>query len=313
MMIETLESAAATGRVVRRVVMLLALAVAGAAAAQALVAGGDGAAALRERHGALQESLRNNAFGSALHLDSVQNAGDLRGDVYAVVEHPFETLSARLGQAGPWCDVLILHLNVKQCRSDTGAAGVTISIHVGRKYDQPLEETHQVDFIFRVVAATPEHLHVTLRADSGPLGTRDYRIMVQATPLPGGRSFMHMSYSYGYGVAARLAMQAYLGTLGSGKVGFTVVGRRADGQPEYVGGVRGVVERNTMRYYLAIDAYLASLGAPAAQQFERRLQAWFAATEAYALQLREMSQADYLAMKRKEIARKPSPPAIPPG
>jgi hypothetical protein len=31
------------------------------------------------------------------------------------------------------------------------------------------------------------------------------------------------------------------------------------GQPDYIGGVRGLVERNTMRYYLAIDAYLSTL------------------------------------------------------
>jgi len=31
------------------------------------------------------------------------------------------------------------------------------------------------------------------------------------------------------------------------------------GQPDYIGGVWGLVERNTMRYYLAIDAYLSTL------------------------------------------------------
>ena len=31
-----------------------------------------------------------------------------------------------------------------------------------------------------------------------------------------------------------------------------------DGQPQLVGGVRGVLERNTLRYYLAIDAWLAA-------------------------------------------------------
>ncbi len=251
----------------------------------------------------LQEALRNNAFGRALHLDSVQNSGDLRGDIHAVLDHPFETVSARLSQPAVWCEVMILHLNVKQCRLDGPAASPQLTLHVGRKYDQPLEEAYQVEFGFRQFALNAEFMHVGLRADNGPLGTRDYRIAVRAVPLPDGKTFLHLSYAYGYGMAARMAMQAYLSTVGSAKIGFTVVERRPDGAPVHIGGVRGVVERNTMRYYLAIDAYLASLGLPAAQQVERRLREWFASTERYAPQLHEMNEADYLAMKRKEIAR----------
>jgi hypothetical protein len=58
-----------------------------------------------------------------------------------------------------------------------------------------------------------------------------------------------------------------------------------------------------MRYYLAIDAYLASLTAPPAQQRTQRMEAWFAATEQYATQLHELDRDDYLAMKRREFTR----------
>ncbi len=299
-------SCSSVGLRFRRWAMALALCV-GAAPVVAQAPGADSAAALRERYTALQEPLRNNPFGRALHLDSVQNSGDLRGDIHAVVEHPFAALGASLGKAETWCDILILHLNVKHCSVAPGAGGTTVSVNVGRKFDQPIEETYRVDFAFRQVAATPEYLHATLRADSGPMGTRDYRISLQAVPLEGGRSFMHMSYSYGYGMAARLALSAYLSTLGSGKVGFSVVDKSPDGKPVYVGNVRGVVERNTMRYYLAIDAYLGAMAAPPAQQVEKRLRDWFAATERYALQLREMSESEYLEMKRKEVTRRPAP------
>jgi hypothetical protein len=279
----------------------------GATTAPAQSAAGDSVQALRERYAELQEPLRNNPFGRALHLDSVQNSGDLRGDIHAVVEHPFATLGAALGKAETWCDVLILHLNVKQCRVVPDAAAITLVVHIGRKFDQPIDEAYRVEFAFRQVAATPEYLHASLRADSGPMGTRDYSIALKAVPLDEGRSFMHLSYSYGYGMAARLALQAYLSTLGSGKMGFSVIDKRPDGTPVYVGSVRGVVERNTMRYYLAIDSYLGALAVPPAQQVEKRLRDWFTATERYALQLHEMSEAEYLDMKRKEVARRAAP------
>ena len=58
-----------------------------------------------------------------------------------------------------------------------------------------------------------------------------------------------------------------------------------------------------MRYYLAIDAYLAAYSLPAPEQFEKRIREWYASTERYAPQLHEMEQNDYLDMKRKEMRR----------
>ncbi len=121
-----------------------------------------------------------------------------------------------------------------------------------------------------------------LSADEGPLSTRNYRIQVEAIPLDPKRSLIHMSYAYAYGFAARMAMQTYLTTLGRNKVGFSITGRNAEGKPVYIGGVLGLLERNTMRYYLAIDAYLVAYSLPPAEQFERRIQEWYASTERYA-------------------------------
>jgi hypothetical protein len=82
-----------------------------------------------------------------------------------------------------------------------------------------------------------------------------------------------------------------------------VTGRDAQGRPTHVGGMLGATERNTMRYFLAIDAYLASLAAPQEKRVDKRLNDWFAATEKYPRQLHEMDRGEYLAMKQKETKR----------
>ena len=64
-----------------------------------------------------------------------------------------------------------------------------------------------------------------------------------------------------------------------------------------------MVERNTMRYYLAIDAYLSKLNTPANQQLEQRLQSWYRSTEEYPRQLHEVELNEYLTMKRDEYQR----------
>ena len=142
-----------------------------------------------------------------------------------------------------------------------------------------------------------------MAAETGPLSTRNYRLTLEAVPLDAKRTFVHMSYAYAYGVAARMAMQGYLATAGRDKVGFSITGKGDDGKPVYIDGVRGVVERNTMRYYLAIEAYLGAVAAPPAEQSDKRLRDWFNATERYAVQLHEVERDDYLAMKRRELQR----------
>jgi len=278
----------------------MALALALVAASHSPVAAQE-AAGLRARHVALQDRLASNQFGRPLVLESAQTSGDLKGDVYAVVDHPFSAVQQGLQSAEHWCDILILHLNVKRCRIAGG--GNTLSLAVGRKFDQPIDDAYQLDFAYRVVATTADYLQVQLTAEEGPLSTRNYRIQVEAVPVDAKRSVVHMSYAYGYGMAARLAMQTYLATIGSSKVGFTILEKRADGNTVYQGGVLGLLERNTMRYYLAIDAYLNALPLPAGEQVERRIRDWYASTERYAPQLHEMEQADYLDMKRREIKR----------
>jgi hypothetical protein len=166
-----------------------------------------------------------------------------------------------------------------------------------------MDEAYPVDFVFRMVALSPVYLQVTLEATQGPIATSDYHILLEAAAAPDGRTLVRLSYSYAFGIAGRIAMQTYLGTAGRDKVGFTVDGTHADGRPRLVGGTRGVVERNTMRYYLAIEAYLGALSVPAPERMEKSLRAWFAGSERYPRQLHEMEQGEYLAMKRAEVSR----------
>jgi len=286
-----------------RLLLALALALAASPWAQA-----QDAAALKARYADSQERLANNPFGRPLFLESKQTAEDLKGDIYSVVEHPFATVQQALRGGDHWCDILILHLNVKGCKASVEGGATRLALAVGRKFDQPADEAYQLLFNYRLAASTADYLQVQLNADEGPLGTRNYRIRLEAVPIDARRSFIHMSYSYGYGFAARMAMQAYLGTIGSAKVGFSSDGRGADGKPAYVGGVLGLVERNTMRYYLAIDSYLGAYNLPPGEQVEKRINAWYDATERYATQLHEMEKAEYLEMKRNEIRRQTGEP-----
>jgi hypothetical protein len=271
----------------------------------ALAAGSDAnsATSLQAKYAELGPQLSNNQFKRPLHVVSAESPTHLKADIYALVDYPFAAVQEALIDPEHWCDVLILHLNTKYCRASGSRASRVLMVSIGKKTFQPLNDAYSVEFAFSVAATTPEYFDVGLNAKTGPLGTSDYHIELEATPVQSGKTFLHLTYSYAYSFVGRVAMQGYLATIGSGKVGFTSTGQQAGGQPDYIGGVRGVVERNTMRYYLAIDAYLSALSIPPPEQLDKRLQNWFSSTELYPRQLREVDRAAYLAMKRSEYLR----------
>ena len=297
--------------VLKWIAFLGALAISMSAVAQVAAQSPSGseskATILQEKYAALSQALTKNQYKRPLFLESSEASNKISSTAYAVLDSSFSTVSATLKKPGLWCEVLILHLNTKYCFASADMSPATLKVNIGKKTPQELPDTFSLDFSFSLIESSPNYLAVQLNADKGPLGTTDYRLELQAVPLDGGKTFMYLRYSYGFGTAARLAMQTYLATLGRGKIGFTQVSQEQ--KSSFVGGMRGAVERNTMRYYLAIEAYLASLKQGPANQANTRFNHWFDATEEYPEQLREVEKAAYLAMKKDEYQRQQSAPS----
>ena len=253
--------------------------------------------ALHALYAASVERLRDSSFGRPLWIASTEADGRLEGEIRAVVEHPFTDVEA-LADPAHWCELLTLLPNIRQCRT---ADDRQLTLRFARRFDQPPAEAHPVRFDMRTRAVRGAHLEVVLQAPKGPLGTSDYRVELGAVPVAKERVFLRVRYGYAYGLSARLAGESYLATRGSDKVGFTIVASDAAGAPQYIGGLRGAVERNAMRLYLAIDAYLDALDAPVAQRRDRSLRTWLDAIACYPRQLAEADRVAYLEAKRERL------------
>ena len=263
---------------------------------------------LRARFAQAQARQVDRLLDQPIYLQSTESNNQVQGDVHALIDAQFAQVRASLLRADQWCGVLILHLNVQYCRASGPPGQEVLDVGLGRKFDEPLDDLHWLHFSYRVARADDGYLKVALDAPAGPLGTRDYRLVFEAAPSADARTLVHLGFGYGHGVAARLAMQAYLATLARDKVGFSSSGTGSDGRQQLVGGLRGVTERNTMRYYLAIEAYLAVLALPPAQRLAQSLQNWFTATERYPRQLHEVDRPAYLGSKQRQLKRQESEP-----
>ena len=255
-------------------------------------------AARRAKHAELADRFASSAFGRPLVLDASDDRQRVNGEAYAVLDQAFARASATLSDPVQWCEIMLLPFNTKQCVTSTASPdALALTVSVGRKYSTPLDSTYRLEFRFAPSVRTADFMRAELTAPSGPFGTREYRIVLEMVPLDERRTFMHFGYSYAYGALARTAMQAYLSTIGANKVGFT------QEQGDLVRGMRGVMERNTMRYLLAIEAYLRALSAPERDRPARMVEDWFQAVERHPRQLHELSHEEYVPMKLAEYER----------
>jgi hypothetical protein len=255
---------------------------------------------LREAYYRNMAKLETNSFGLPLFLESFERDERVHVDVYGIFDYPFSSVVNVLKVPANWCDIVSLHPNVKACTYRELPGAWLLTFYVGRKVYQPSEDTRQVIYHYRNVDQKQGYLDIILNADAGPFGTKDHRMRFEALPLDAGRTFVHVSYSYGDSIALRLAGKAYFATLGWSKVGFTVTGTDGNGKPVYIGGPRGAIERNAVRYYLAIQSFMNTLRYPEENRFSMRTSGWYDLTTRYRKQLFDLEKKDYLLFKTKE-------------
>lgn len=256
---------------------------------------------LAQRHETVRGELERSPFGRPLLLNASARDDAPSGEVLAVLQQPFARVVNTLGQPEGWCSLMLLQTNVKACSVQGESPRRQLVVAVARRHTDSVEQAERITFEHRTEAAGSQRLAMALVADEGPVGTTDYALRFEAVPLSDDRTVVQLTYAYRPGLMARMATSAYLSTAGRSKVGFTVTGQDDQGRPQRVGGIQGIAERNTMRYFLAMEAVLRTADLPPGQRLERQLQGFHAALERHPQQLHELTLDEYLALKRREL------------
>jgi hypothetical protein len=234
------------------------------------------------------------ALPERLEIRSREGPNEVWAEVLGVLPVPFPTVAAALEAPGAWCDFVPLHFNIKACAAGSASGEPFLVLYSGRKGYGTAEDAYRFDYGFATRTAPGPYLEVELAAERGPMGTRNHRLRVEAMPVEGG-TFVRFASSYAPSRISRAATALYLGTLGRGKVGFSREGQ----PPAPVGGVRGIVERNAVRYYLALQSFLGTSHLGGEERFEAGLRAWFDLAARYP-ELYETSWETYRDTKLRE-------------
>lgn len=252
---------------------------------------------LRAHYRELTENVATNPFGMPLGVQSNEQGDKVSAEVYGVVDQAFSVVADILGDVHAWCEFMLVSVNVKSCTLEAEATGNALVLYIGRKDYQTPQQAYEMRYVFRS-SRDAQHAEIYLDADGGPLGTRDNHIRLDALEVD-GHTLVHFTSSMRLGTVSRMATATYLATLGSGKIGFSSM-PDASGKPVPIKGVQAMIERNVMRYFLALQAYVDTRAIAPSERFEQQINRWFDYTERFHTQLYELPKTEYLANKRRE-------------
>jgi hypothetical protein len=260
---------------------------------------GSGPEGLADKFHALENKLEKSFFGVPAYLESSAGSSTSDADMYGIVSDPFDVVRNELSVPAHWCDIVLPHINVRACTYEKMEDKWLLTIYSVNRFNQPLKDAYRMKFDFHTVVQQPEYFDISLDSLEGPFNTKDHRFGFEAIPIDSVRTFVHLSYSYNYSFLGYLAMKSYLALFGRRKVGFSITGVR-EGNPLYVSGLRGAIERNVMRYYLGILAYLDTLKYKPEQRFGKRINKWYDLTRRYRKQFSEMGKEEYISLKKED-------------
>lgn len=233
-----------------------------------------------------------------MHVESWSSGARDEGRLDARLDYPFAVVRRALRDPTAWCAILSLHQNVKACVHRQGANGGLLRLYNGRKFYQALRQALQSDYVLTSDDVGTDHCVVSLASTDGD--GPHLAIDLRADGADG--TAIHLNYRYQLSRLARAGLRVYFATDGRGKTGFSMIEQPAQGRSVPVAGLRGLIERNAVRYHLAIAAYLDRPGEDTSGVELSRAGHWYDLTTQYP-QLHELERGDYLANKRREFAR----------
>jgi hypothetical protein len=258
-------------------------------------------ASLLSRYHLIEKVLSNSPLALPVYFESSVDKNYAGAEIYGIIYHPFEKVKKELSTHSNWCDIVLLHTNVRACTYSKTVRNSMITLYNVNRHYHHLNDAYLMNFIFGPISDQPSFFDVEMTAESGPFSSRDHKFRLRAIPLDAGRTFIQLVYSYRYNSFQYLAMKSFFALFGAGNVGFTVTASDSQNNPVYVSGVRGAIERNIMRYYLAFLAFFDSLDLPQNQRVEQRFGIWYDFTSKYKKQFPEMDKREYIQMKQADL------------
>jgi len=207
-------------------------------------------------------------------------------------KHAWADVRSSLANPTTWCRMTTLVPDVRECAVDAVeevdyGVHATLTLSVGSGDGGTRQD---IEHEFRASVGS-DALEASLRAPSAALGVRDAGVTVTAKPGADGVE-LELEYGLRSSIRSRLATRAYLAGEAGSRPGISYT-KDPDGTHQYVTGVRALIERNAMRYFLAFPALLETGSQTDAAD------AWYEIASHYKADLPERSKEAYIRSRQE--------------
>jgi len=241
------------------------------------------------------------AKGLPIHLFTRQEKHRLTVKLVGLMPYSYTEVASVLSQPQSYCEFLPLMFNVKSCIVAEQSPQTQIRYYVAGKHYNPPLTSFRINSIYRLLQYKGDFLSVNLESDEDSLGSSQYRVELRAIPY-NGQTLISVNSLYAPGRLTRMATYTYINVFARNKPGFTLVKQEGDAKPSPITGFPAIIERSSVRAYLALKSLLTNRYLRPEQQFEARLQTWYDLNSPYDKQLYELDRNQYLDIKRRERA-----------
>lgn len=93
-------------------------------------------------------------------------------DIYGTIKYPFDIVENEFQLPTNWCDIVLLHSNVRACTYKKVNDTWLLTLYNVKKFQDPLKDAYQMNFEYRVMRNSPDFLLFHLPHVEGPLVQR---------------------------------------------------------------------------------------------------------------------------------------------
>jgi len=262
---------------------------------------GDEAEVLVQQYLAASRQSPGLAKGLPIHLVTRQDKHQLTVKLVGLMPYGFSEVASVLAQPDSYCEFLPLMFNVKTCVVSERSPQTRIRYYVAGKHYNPPLTSFRINSRYRLVHYGGDFLGVNLESDEDSFGSSQYRVELRAVPF-NGQTLISVNSLYAPGRLTRMATYTYINVFARDKPGFTMVKPAGADRPLPITGFPAIIERSSVRAYLALKSMMVNRHLRPDQQYEARLRTWYDLNVPYNKQLYELERSQYLDIKRRERA-----------
>ena len=112
----------------------------------------------------IKKKLEKSSLTIPFYLESSVSNNASRVDIYGTIKYPFDIVENELQLPTNWCDIVLLHSDVRACTYKKVNDTWLLTLYNVKKFQDPLKDAYPMNFEYRVIAQQPGFFALSLAA-----------------------------------------------------------------------------------------------------------------------------------------------------